>query len=201
LIPRGYCAMSSPDSLESSGTLWVRTLAPEMLRQFESPLLESGVDGRRISARSRRASPSASHQLRPKTSPKTRLSLKSGDGTPRKRKAARRRPDISRATANSRERFRQRGRGPRHRLEGAASPLRALSPNARAAETRAEKSVGRDHRGRSRTRRVHLGNRSQHRAENDRSLSRAANFEAAARTSTPVQGILRRFRERPCRSP
>jgi hypothetical protein len=65
----------------------------------------------------------------------------------------------------------------------------------------AEKSVGRDHRGRSRTRRVHLGNRSQHRAENDRSLSRAANFEAAARTSTPVQGILRRFRERPCRSP
>jgi hypothetical protein len=71
LIPRGYCAMSSPDSLESSGTLWVRTLAPEMLRQFESPLLESGVDGRRISARSRRASPSASHQLRPKTSPKT----------------------------------------------------------------------------------------------------------------------------------
>jgi hypothetical protein len=137
--PRGYCAMSSPDSLESSGTLWVRTLAPEMLRQFESPLLESGVDGRRISARSRRASPSASHQLRPKTSPKTRLSLKSGDGTPRKRKAARRRPDISRATANSRERFRQRGRGPRHRLEGAASPLRALSPNARAAETRGGK--------------------------------------------------------------
>ena len=58
------------------------------------------------------------------------------------------------------------GRGPRHRLEGAASPMRALSPNARAAE----KGAGRDHRGRSRTRRVHLGNRSQHRAENDRSL-------------------------------
>jgi hypothetical protein len=100
------------------------------------------------------------------------------------------------------------GQAMQRRQEGIAAEVRAiawraqlrlcaLSPNARAAE----KGAGRDHRGRSRTRRVHLGNRSQRRAENDRSLRRAANFEAAARTSTPVQGILRRFRERPCRSP
>ncbi len=63
--------------------------------------------------------------------------------------------------------------------------------NARAAE----KGAGRDHGGCSRTCWVHLGNRSQRGAANDRSLRRAATLEATASASVGgFREFLRRFR-------